>query len=231
MKNFIKILVVGLCAFAVTVTAYSFNYSNYRNGENPKKAAINSTYQNSESLKQGGMKVRLLEGEAEKQYLDSWKQNQDVFPSVDEINKALPFKIKLPKVNITGQPTIYASKNKEPDKVTITVFYRGGLNNLHMVIFKTAEVIDYYQTVKEMEDDIKNDICKVDQPPKVVSVNGMTGWGIEPGYNIVNGEKSPRPGFVSWSDNMIQYTIYGTPGEKGHSLEQLLKMASSTYET
>lgn len=137
----------------------------------------------------------------------------------------------MTKVSISSEfdTAIYTTKDKSPDIVNIKVFYGNGYDDL-IEIRKAQGEIDYDQTIKEFDQYKKAGIGKYDKIPQVITVNGITGWGSEPGYNIVDGLKYPRPGFVSWRDNGVEYIIYGTKGENGHSLQQLLKVANSIYE-
>jgi len=78
---------------------------------------------------------------------------------------------------------------------------------------------------------IKKDIEKgenrADKFPATADINGATGYGIDPGYNVIGGDKYPRMGFVSWRNNGAHFKIYGTKDENGTSLKMLLEIARS----
>ncbi|MEW6448729.1 MAG: hypothetical protein AB1426_11725 [Bacillota bacterium] len=83
--------------------------------------------------------------------------------------------------------------------------------------------------LKQEEEDCKSGVVKTDKPPQYITVNGLPGWGGEPGYDVLDDEKTPRPGGVTWWDNGLLYTITGIRGENGTSLDALLKIANSMY--
>lgn len=133
--------------------------------------------------------------------------------------------LKVPNNNL-GRTTIgiFVEKAAKPNEKRAAILYEKGLFISEQM--EPEDIVPDYE--KELEQFVKakgDGILKSDTLPVLVKVNGRPGLGAEPGYNIVRGEKLPRPGFVAWFDSGISYYVHGDDIR----LDDLLKVAESTY--
>lgn len=82
------------------------------------------------------------------------------------------------------------------------------------------------ELIKQAKDEKEAGNMAADALPELIEVSGIKGYGCEPGFNLVDSNKVPRPGVVSWYGGGIEYSIYGDDT----SLDQLLEMAKSMYD-
>lgn len=181
--------------------------------------------------KSGAVMMMLqLSDEERREAFKSWAKNQYFFLSEAEASKMLPFKLKLPKSAFCGElKGIYVSKETMPEERTVKVFYQDEVNGISLRATWLPKRPNYEENLKKDEELFKSGVYKSDKPFVAVRINGLQGFGVEPGYNLIEGEKIPRPGFISWWDHGVCYELYGTKGEKGTSLQQLLEIAESMY--
>ncbi len=78
---------------------------------------------------------------------------------------------------------------------------------------------------------VEEGASKADTPVVRIDVNGNPGIGYEPGYNVFGETKIPRGGSVSWWDNGLTYTVGGSEGPDGTSLETLLEIAEEIAQS
>lgn len=187
--------------------------------------------QNKDTQVQGvGTFAPNMSDEERRELFKSWAKEQDFFPSATEANEALPFKLRLPKSDLCGElKGIYLTKAERPEDREIYVYYGDEVNGIRIEVQKEPNPPDVEGFLKQEEEFFRLGVLKADKPPQHITVNGLPGWGGEPGYNVIDNEKAPRPGVVSWWDSGLRYTIYGTRGENGTSLDALLKIANSMY--
>lgn len=149
----------------------------------------------------------------------------DSCDKVDDTEKAArDFRgFKLPRNNL-GRKLLGIYVQRETKQVT--VLYDNGLyiNEWRKDSLNNAPP-DYEKEVKQAKRDKDDGILKSDSLPTLISVNGKKGIGCEPGYNVIDDEKHPRPGFAAWDDNGSTYEVYGY----GISLNDLLTVAESIY--
>lgn len=159
-------------------------------------------------------------------------------------NKAAPFIVRVPKDSL-GKKSIgvYVAK-KLPDENTpgdatmvqpsdsgspidtnmgrnITILYDDGLHINERLV---PDAISYDARVKAFQD------LGAKEFPTRVEAGGYEGIGQDAGFNSVEGNNEPRPGYVTWSEKLsdgkyITYQIYGD----GLECSQLLRVAQSMY--
>lgn len=175
-----------------------------------------------------GSRGRKMNDEQKKVEFKRWaEQNLKFYKTKEDVEKELPFKFKLPKENIGELKGIYVSKNTP--NTEISTYYIDEVSGISIHIVQSQIKPDFKESVKQMKNEFAADYSKGNALPENIEINGLEGWGLEPGYNIIRGNQEPRPGFVEWYDNGLRYTIFGTYGEQGTSLHELLKIAKSMY--
>lgn len=178
----------------------------------------------------GSMKFLGMTDEERKQIFEDQVKQMQFYPSAAEANKVLPFELRLPKSELCGElKGIYVRKGTRPTELVVYAFYNDIPNGITIDIQPLTNKPDFQAIIKQNQEEYETGIMKADKVPVPVTVNNLDGRGGEPGFNIVNGHKYPRPGFVSWWDNGLLYAIRGTRGENGTSLDALLKIANSMY--
>ncbi len=173
----------------------------------------------------------MLSDEEIKDLFEKWASEQYRFSTAEEASEFLPFDLKIPKSKATEKLAgIYVTKNEDKYERWAYIVYEPPAIGIYVEVKYPPNKPDFAAEVKQMEEDKKAGISKGDQPWVLVTVHGLEGIGCEPGYNLIHGQKYPRPGFVSWWDNGVLYTIFGTRGENGTSLDTLIGIAESMYE-
>ena len=81
---------------------------------------------------------------------------------------------------------------------------------------------DFVGHVDELRAEIKSGIGKADKLPSLIDIDGIPAFAAEPGYNDIFGDKVPRPGVLEWWKDGVAYSLFGTRGPEGTSLEQLI---------
>jgi hypothetical protein len=166
--------------------------------------------------------------DVKQQLFQKWADRQESFATKDAAKASLPYSIKLPTENIADIHSIYITKDADPSNREIYVYYNGGVSGVHLYISKKPNKPDFQESVNHITADMKAGIAKNDVAPKIINLNGNDAWAIEPGNNIVDGIKYPRPGVLLWWDNGVLYDLYGTPGISGTSLSELIQIAESS---
>ncbi len=216
MKKFTKILAVSICILALVAI--------------PSYFIINKTNSLNKDSKTYGARYIEMSDEERREVFNNWKKEMEFYPSASEANKVLPFKLKLPKGEMTKDlKGIYVARGNIPEELKVNVIYNDEINGIYLKVWVNPIPPDNEQFVKAEEEYFKSGVSKADKTFKLIEVHGITGTGIEPGYNIIDGNKYPRPGSVAWWDNGVYYNLFGTTGENGTSLDQLLKIADSMY--
>lgn len=160
--------------------------------------------------------------------LDTWKSMRNSFSSADDASKELTFTLKMSKSNAVGKLFgIFTAKGSDDRAEILYYDPANGMNGISITAEKLKQPYDPQAWVDQMILWKQKGWSKGDSVPYLVDVNGVPGNGLEPGYNLIAGGKEPRPGSVSWEDNGVLYTVYGTPGEQGTSVNDLLEIARS----
>jgi len=218
VKTGFKVSIAGLCILSVILLGV------YISGKFTKNDT--PTTQTYRSMAMASLKMSDEERES---YFKEWgAPRKDCYLSAEEASKALPFTLKLPNTKITGKlQGIYVDRTPNSEERQAFVRFEGGFKNVYMRVTKDPIKPDFEALVAQKVQDMKEGIACNDKPPKVMDLNGIPAWTIEPGYNIIGDQKFPRPGVVVWWDSGVTYTLYGTRGEKGTSLERLMEIARS----
>lgn len=73
----------------------------------------------------------------------------------------------------------------------------------------------------------KKGYAKNDANPQLVKINGNIGIAVQPGYNFIDGKNIPRPGWIDFTKDGIQFVVLGKQGEEATSLKKLIEIAES----
>ena len=181
-------------------------------------------------LSQAAKYVMLSDAER-RQLFEQWARKQLFFTSAEEASKHLPFELKLPKSPKVGKlSAIYVTRDENPEEREVCVVFDEPYKGIILEADYLFEKPDFKADVMQAEEYQRTLRNKPDRACVLIEVNGLEGTGNEPGYNIIHGKKYPRPGYVEWWDDGVDYRIYGTPGKNGTSLATLLEIAESMYE-
>lgn len=206
---------IAIVLLVLLIPIYYSSKSDQIQGEKTKTAAPSP-----------GMLTLPRSPEDEERHFQEWLTKQESYSTEAEALQSLPFQARFPHSDVCGQPTgIYYSKNSDQ----VTVFYGDRFDGIYLKARQWINTPDFQALVKESAENSKDGTLKADQTLELINVAGFSGMGVGSGYNIVFEEKTPRPGSVEWWDNGVLYTILGTGGENGTSLEDLIKMAESIY--
>jgi len=160
------------------------------------------------------------------QIFEDWAKRQESFTNTEALRKAFPHTVKLPTTSgVFNQ--VYLSRGNSPKDTAIHMFDANGATGIQLHIFQSDTKPDFQAWVNQIIKEKEEGIDKADKLPTIINFNGSDALAIEPGYNLVFNEKQPRPGVLSWSDNGILYELYGTFGESGTSVDQLIQIANS----
>ncbi|MGE5397628.1 MAG: hypothetical protein ACM3MK_08885 [Chitinophagales bacterium] len=151
------------------------------------------------------------------------------FSNAEEASQELPFKFKMPDEKLTGKPSyVFIPKNQITKDRKFYVHYENGVNGLKFEAHQRASQPDYAANIEQIEIDIKNGVHRgADKMPTIIDRKGCQYYAIEPGYNIIGGDKIPRPGYLLWWQDGISYELYGTKGPDGTSIDGLIAIAES----
>jgi hypothetical protein len=159
------------------------------------------------------------------QMLGDWEKRQASFTSVDALRKAYPQPVKLP-TTLGNFQHYYLTKGETPKDTEIHIYDGNGVNGIQLHIYQGAKP-DFKTWLEQETKDKSAGIFKGDKLPTIINFHGSDALAGEPGYNDVFGNKEPRPGVFSWWENGTIYELYGTPGENGTSLNDLINIANS----
>lgn len=219
MSRNIKFLIIGLI---ITTTA-SVGYYWTKHHASTQQAKIYST-QAANMLAMPDQERQML--------FDNMASSRMSFPTAEEASRNLPFAFKIPDEKLTGKPTrFYVSKNDNIKDRLLFVHYTSGVNGIVFSAILEPTKPDFTEHVNRLTEEIHSGITFGDKVPKLIDINGLPAFAAEPGYNLIEGDKIPRFGIVEWWDNGVVYTIYGTRGPEGTSLEDLTEIARSVIES
>lgn len=228
MQKKLKLIVFSLIGFILIGLSLSTCYFVFLKEAKPKEGVYISS----------AAKMVSMTREERLEWRKRWAKDQFKFLSEVEASKYLAFELKLPKSPNAGKLIgIYVSKDDDLKARTANIFYNDladGIEILAELLPEKLNCEEWLLQEKEwmiqQEKDIRAGVSKADKSPVLMFVNGFEGLGAEPGYNIIRGEKYPRPGFITWCDDGVTYRIFGTRGESGTSLEILIEIAESMYQ-
>lgn len=133
------------------------------------------------------------------------------------------FRVPSPQFTRSVTPTVYV----DPGSGIATVIIGPLEDPIAVTAERRLEPVDWEAWVAETTRLKKEGAYKADSTPSVLEIGGHQGIGQGPGYNAVGDEQYPRPGYVTWWDDGVEYEVLGRSGD---SLESLLAIAQSMYE-
>jgi len=160
------------------------------------------------------------------QILKDWAKRQESFTNTEALRKAFPHTVKIPTTSSVFTQ-VYLTRGDSPENTEIHMFDANGATGIQLHIYQFDGKPKFQEWVNQEIKEKEEGIYKADKLPTIINFNGSDALAIEPGYNLVFNEKQPRPGVLSWWDNGIIYELYGTFGESGTSVDQLIQIANS----
>lgn len=159
------------------------------------------------------------------QMFEDWAKRQKSFADPEALRKEFPHSVKLP-TTLGNFQRFYLTKGPKPTDTEIHIFDANGGNGIQLHIYQDAKP-DFRSWMTQYIK-LKNEgFWMNDKDPAIVTFHGTDAMAEEPGYNLVFGNKDPRPGVFSWWEDGTIYELYGIPGENGTSLDELIKIANS----
>ena len=150
------------------------------------------------------------------------------YTNAEEAGKNLPFQFRLPSELLTGKPTaFYVSKEEKNSDRSLWVHYANGINGMTLSANMSLAQPDFAGHVDELREEIKSGTGKGDKLPSLIEIDGIPAFAAEPGYNEIEGDNIPWPGVLQWRKDGVEYSLFGTRGSEGTSLEQLIAIAKS----
>lgn len=150
--------------------------------------------------------------------------------NVESAANDAPFRPRVPSDSLgrnligiytPGQQVLEAEGGKKDFLgYSLTVLYEDGLHINETILPHGATYEGIVDTYKQLGAN------EAEELPVRVEFDGMKGYGQDCGYNVIDGEKEPRPGYIvwseSWSGKYITYQVYGD-GMKVKDLEKVVK--------
>ena len=163
---------------------------------------------------------------------EEWAKGRLRFTDVAAAQKKLPFALKMPDPSLVASPAmIYVRKASKiaPAEAHI-IFGPEPSEAVQLIAVRSRRREDFEALVAQDEADHASGLARSDKKWQLMRVNGNEAIGIEPGVN--NGAPirwHDRPGVIRWRDGDTVYVLYGTKGQDGTPLAELLKIAESMY--
>ncbi len=169
--------------------------------------------------------------EERRQAFERWASAQTKFATLPEAASALPFKLRVPSNSLAGTPSaIYVSRDTPPQDRSACVVFGDPVESPLLYATPSAEHPDFHRSVRQDAQDHSTGVSAADTTSVIVAVEGMDARASGPGYNLIDGAKYDRPGFVTWWEGGVLYDLYGTRGAGGTPLRDLVAIAESMYE-
>lgn len=153
-----------------------------------------------------------------------FSENFEKYVDAVQASRTVSFEFRLPKYT-AGRDLlgIYGEKGKEAKDRIIEIDYGDFIIRIEPAENKP----DLKGFVEQTKKDKASGILLADKTPELLTVDRFEGTAIEPGYNLVNGNKIPRVGYVDWYDekNKVHYVI----GSYKLSLDEMMSIAKSVY--
>ncbi|ACV63556.1 hypothetical protein Dtox_2788 [Desulfofarcimen acetoxidans DSM 771] len=150
------------------------------------------------------------------------------YTNAEEAGKNLPFQFKMPSESLTGKPTaFYVTKNDKYSDRLLLVHYANGVNGITLSAILDPAQPDFADHVNKLKAEINSGINHADKLPSLIDIDGISAFAIETGYNNIEGDKVPRSGVFEWWKDGVTYSLLGTRGPEGTSLDQLIAIAKS----
>lgn len=147
--------------------------------------------------------------------------------TVEEAGSLLPFAFSVPDPTLIGDATLIYVTKGEPYYRELGIHYTDGINGIRFNAVLEPNEPDFGGHVSELKDEIEAGINKADKIPTLINIEGYQAFAIEPGFNLIDGDKVPRIGVVEWWKDGVLYNLYGASGPDGTSLEELINIAKS----
>lgn len=166
--------------------------------------------------------------QAEAEMFKLWVKTQHRFSSAAKAQAELPFRLKMPDPSLVPSPTvIYIDHGKARPRVA-TVTFGDTQDGISMTAIRSKMKPDPEAMVEQGRVDKAKGYLMADATFELIQVNGLAGYGVEPGINTAGPARSRlRPGVVSWWDHGVHYELHGTRGPDGIPLAELVEIAES----
>jgi hypothetical protein len=220
MKTESKIIILACTLFLVIIASgYYWESSQVTDSKQPKVYSTQTA------------NILALPDEARQEMFDSMADARWSFETIEEASAKLPFAFSIPNDTLTGKPTLIYVTKCEPVDRQLSIHYEGGINGIRYRAILIPDKPNFSASVDQLKKDMEAGINKADKAPKLIDIGGYQAFAIEPGFNIIEGDKVPRIGVVEWWKDGVLYNIYGTRGSDGTSLEQLTNIAQSVINS
>lgn len=152
------------------------------------------------------------------------ESTSDKYTSVTEASKNTSFPVLMPKNTLGHQLSgIYIERDVPKETKGATLVFTNGVNLMEKPMPEAVTYEGIVKTFKELNSQASSD--PVPLPTRVI-VGGHEGFGDDAGFTVVDGKKTPAPGFIEWSDEKnVNYQLYGD----GMTLNDLRQIAQSAY--
>lgn len=167
--------------------------------------------------------------EEKKKTFGEFNSNKLFFSTIEAASNEVGFSIKEPahfklKGKLKG---VFVTSDEKKEEREVYLIYNELSNPLTVLERKASPFLDYEALYKEMLEWKEKGYAKNDANPQLIKIRGLKALAIQPGYNLINGEKFPRPGLVDFVKGGVQYVVVGQTGEELTSLNELIEIAES----
>lgn len=183
------------------------------------------------STQTANMLMLAMSDETRQKEFDNRAYSRWEFETAEEANAKLPFAFSIPDDALTGKPTLIYVTKAEPYDRQLCILYAGGINGINFRAILEPNKPDFRAHVDQWENDMEAGVCKLDKAPKLIDIGDYEAFAVEPGFNNIEGDKIPRIGVVQWWENDVFYSIYGTRGPSGTSVNEMTKIAQSVINS
>ena len=247
-----RYLSIAVLIFALlAITIYKFAIPKEETGS-AKSAKVADT----PSSGPGAMRMITMSRKERIEFFADWANRQERVASISDAVAKAPFQFEKPNLEKLAQkdqalvamlsvPRAVFLQRRSDDATNqereVWIYYAGTPEektdepidpqySLSIDIFLQAEKPDFQEDVAKNNKQREEGISKADKPHVLVDINGNEGAGIEPGYNDIGYGEDPkvsRRGTIVWWDSGVFYSMAGTAGPDGTSLDQMLQIARS----
>jgi hypothetical protein len=218
----ISLILIAFTLLSVTLLSRNIFIARQKNIIHNDSASFSND--NASSAWSGGLSLPST-AQSRAQLFEDWAKRQQSFAGPEALRKEFPLSVKLP-TTLGNFQQFYLTKGPKSTDTEIHIFDANGATGIQLHIYQCAK-LDFRSWMAQYIK-LKNEgFWTNDKDPAIITFHGTDALAGEAGYNLVFGNKEPRPGFLTWWENGIVYELYGTPGENGTSLNELINIANS----
>lgn len=180
---------------------------------------------------QSPFKGPAMDEAARRERFNEWSANDaNSFPTAAAATADLAFTLRVPKLESLGAPAIYVEKSDVKEERIAYIYYGDPVDGISVKALR-FQPMDFQALIANEVESKEKGYLKSENVPFSIKVNGYDGLAWEPGNNVLNGFKQPKPGFVQWQEpDGVTYTIGGTWGSNGTTTQELLEIAATMNE-